>query len=201
MELTTAIDDKWGSPFELFDFAEFVFGTFDLDAAAEADWKMCEAFISEEQDALNPETEWEGNNIWINPPYDIKSITAFVNRAIQETTLGKSITLLLPVKSDQQWFHTLVEEGAQFIFIRKRVKFRRRNGLSAIGASFPVMLVKLSSSIREAEIISYSKVLAEFDKIKELKLEFLKEVEVVAEEIDQKVVNKYMAFLEERNFE
>ena len=199
MELTTAIDDCWGTPYDLFTFAEFMFGPFDLDAAAEPDWKMCKNYISEEQNALNPETEWEGENVWINPPYDIKSITAFIKRAFLESTKNKSITLLLPVKSDQQWFHDLVTEGATFIFIRKRVKFRRRNGLPAIGASFPVMLVNINSTVKQPEILSYEEHMTILKNLQEEKMKFLQET--IAEEIDREVLSELVSKWEQQNIE
>ena len=40
MELTTAIDDNWGTPYDLFAFACSLFGDHDLDAAAAADWSL-----------------------------------------------------------------------------------------------------------------------------------------------------------------
>lgn len=190
MELTTAIDDNWGTPYDLFHFAEFMFGQFDLDAAAEPDWKMCENYIGEEQNALDPKTEWEGNNIWINPPYDIKSITAFVNRSFIESKKHKRITLLLPVKSDQQWFHDLIDQGATFIFIRKRVKFRRRNGLPAIGASFPVMLVHISSTIKQPEILAYEEHINLFEKAKDEKMKVVHQT--ISEEIDKEILIEIM---------
>jgi len=188
MELTTAIDDNWGTPYDLFHFAEFMFGEFNLDAAAEPDWKMCENYIGEEQNALDPNVEWKGDNIWINPPYDIKNITAFIKRSFAESANHKSITLLLPVKSDQQWFHDLVEQGAIFIFIRKRVKFRRRNGLPAIGASFPVMLVRINSTICEPKIFSYDEHIKLFEQAKELKMRRLQET--ISEEIDREILKE-----------
>jgi len=147
MQLKKAIDNRWGTPFDLFNKIELVLGKFDLDAAAEKEWKMCDAFIDEDMDALNPKTEWSGNNIWINPPYDSKSLKRFVDRALKEIKLGKKITLLVPVKSEQSWFQSILKNGADLFFIEKRVKFRRRNGLPAINAQFPVVLIHLSSNI------------------------------------------------------
>ena len=189
MELTKAIDDNWGTPYDLFQFAEHVFGKFDLDAAAEPDWKMCENYIGEEQNALNPTTEWNGGNIWINPPYDIKNITAFVKRSISESKQGKAITLLLPVKSDQQWFHDLLKENVEFIFIKKRVKFRRRNGLPAIGASFPVMLVHLREENKKLQILTYEENWWKFQAY----MEALAPVrEIISREIDKEIILQEM---------
>lgn len=188
MELTKAIDDNWGTPYDLFQFAEYVFGKFDLDAAAEPDWKMCENYIGEEQNALDPNTEWNGWNIWINPPYDIKSITAFVTRALQEAKSGKCITLLLPVKSDQKWFHDLTKDGASFLFIRKRVKFRRRNGLPAIGASFPVMLVRIQSNLCEPSILDYDYQIKSFEKCRESNNLYAIGARQIQKEIDEEIL-------------
>lgn len=195
MELTTAIDNKWGTPYDLFEFANHLFGDHDLDAAAEADWKMCENFIDEKQNALDPNTVWNGSNIWINPPYDIKNITAFVTRAIKESKNGKAVTLLLPVKSDQQWFHDLLKEKVEFVFIKKRVKFRRRNGLPAIGASFPVMLVHLNDMNETTTIISYEDCIKEFS----FYMENEKIIDIyssISEEIDKEIISEFLAAMD-----
>lgn len=190
MELTTAIDSDWGTPYDLFDLAQWCFGDFDLDASAEADWKMCKKYIDLEQDALNPNTPWDGNNVWINPRYDIKSITAFVNRALVERE-KRGVTFLLPVKADQKWYHDLIRDGATFLFIRGRVKFRRRNGLPAIGAAFPCMLVNLNpDNIGKTRIMIYERQLKSLQEAMNAKFQFLKET--IAEEIDREVLSELM---------
>lgn len=199
MELTTAIDSDWGTPFDLFDLAQFCFGDFDLDASAEADWKMCKKYIDLEQDALNPNTPWDGNNVWINPRYDIKSITAFVKRALVERH-KRCITFLVPVKADQQWYHDLLENGATFLFIRGRVKFRRRNGLPAIGAGFPCMLVNLTpENVNKTRILLYEKQVALLKTLMAAKFEFLRET--IAEEIDREVLGELIAKWEQQKME
>lgn len=186
MELTTAISNDWGTPFELFTFAEYVYGEFDLDAAAEHDWKMCSEYIDKDMNALNPETKWNGKNIWINPPYNVKSITKFVNRAIEESKSNKSITMLLPVKSDQEWFHNLLNSGVEILFIKKRLKFRRRNGLPAIGASFPCMLVNIQKFYGKTHILSYDVMFEDFKL--ELQRHNERISEIIREEIDKEIL-------------
>lgn len=190
MELTTAISNDWGTPFELFEFAQYMYGKFDLDAAAEYDWKMCSEYIDENMDALNLETKWSGKNIWINPPYNIKSITKFVNRAILESQSGKSITMLLPVKSDQQWFHDLLNYGVEILFIKKRIKFRRRNGLSAVGASFPCMLVNIQHFHGKTHILPYESLFQDFKNDKEIS-------KIITEEIDKEIINDLRRYFKE----
>ena|SRR3990167_2167865 len=147
MELKKAINDDWGTPKEVFQQAELLFGEHDLDVAGEENWSMCKKFIDKTQNCLDPCTEWDGQNIWINPPYDIKSITKFVDRALKEVkNNGKSVTMLVPCKTDQKWFHKLVESNCDFYFIEGRIKFNRRNGAPAVGAGFACMFVRVEPS-------------------------------------------------------
>lgn len=65
---------------------------------------------------------WEALN-FINPPYTL--LTDFVLKAISEAvTYGRVSIMLLPAKTDQQWFHTIINYKYQLIWIKGRLKFK-----------------------------------------------------------------------------
>ena len=81
---------------------------------------------------VNP--QWNGLDIdwkelnYVNPPYsrergDKKTLlTQFVEKALRETLLHNSTTvMLLPSKTDQEWFHKIKE--FDIMWIRGRLKF------------------------------------------------------------------------------
>lgn len=81
---------------------------------------------------VNP--QWNGLDIdwrdlnYVNPPYsrergDKKTLlTLFVEKTLKETILNNSITvMLLPSKTDQEWFHKI--KNFEIIWIRGRLKF------------------------------------------------------------------------------
>jgi len=82
--------------------------------------------------SVNP--QWDGLSIdwkemnFVNPPYSRQKgekkslLTLFVDKALKETLLHNSITvMLLPSKTDQEWFHKIKEFDT--IWIRGRLKF------------------------------------------------------------------------------
>ena len=80
--------------------------------------------------------EWKSPS-YVNPPYG-KETRAFVEKAIMEHKTGKTIILLLPVRTDLSWFHDLILPNASEIrFIRGRLRFEGYKS----GAPFPSMLV------------------------------------------------------------
>jgi phage N-6-adenine-methyltransferase len=131
--------DKWGTPFEFFLELERLFGKFDLDAAADDGWAMCDKYITLEQDALNPETPWDGQNIYLNPPYG-HWIPLFLDRVLKEAEKGKRIVCLLPAKVDTKWFHDVaLTKADEIIFVRGRLKFRLEGKNNT--ATFPSIVV------------------------------------------------------------
>lgn len=117
---------NWGTPKWLFKFAEDYFKVkFDLDICAAPDWTMCDKYLTEAQDALNPDIVWDFTNGWVNPPYG-NFIPKILRRVINELkeTENKSIVLLLPAKTEVKWLHeqvnTLAEEA---LLLKRRVSF------------------------------------------------------------------------------
>ena len=157
MELKKAESESWGTPYDIFNFCEQRYGKHDLDAAAESNWSMVSEYLTKEDDALDPDTQWNGNNIWINPPYNSKMITKFVQRVIKEVNENnKCATMLLPAKTDQLWFQELCYNNAtELIFLKGRLKFRSKDpSIKENNAGFPCIIVRFDKKERDNKILT-----------------------------------------------
>lgn len=78
---------------------------------------------------------WEGHTVFCNPPYS--DIRPWVMKAYKEL-LSHNVTtvLLLPARTDTQWFHDLILPRCEIRFIRGRLRF----GGSKQNAPFPSMI-------------------------------------------------------------
>lgn len=68
------------------------------------------------------DTYWAPVN-YVNPPYTL--LKEFVNKAFEEADRYhyKSI-MLLPSKTDQEWFHYIIARDCEIRWIRRRLKFK-----------------------------------------------------------------------------
>lgn len=69
------------------------------------------------------QVSWKKRN-FINPPYDLKLKTAFIEKAIAESKKSKLCVCLLPVSTSTDLFHNLILPNADgIIFLKRRVTF------------------------------------------------------------------------------
>jgi len=69
-------------------------------------------------------SEWKKYN-FVNPPFAKEILTKFVDKAMFEFSEKDRITImLLPSKTDQDWFHEILELDFEILWIRKRLKFK-----------------------------------------------------------------------------
>jgi len=67
---------------------------------------------------------WQRWN-YVNPPYEIKTLTKFYEKAKEQTKMARSSIMLLPAnKTDQEWFHDMLGRGYPIKWIRGRLKFK-----------------------------------------------------------------------------
>ena len=110
----TAQSDEWETPPWLFKALDAEFG-FTFDAAATEKNALCANYFTGDQDNDLP---WHGR-VFCNPPYS--NIEAFVSRALRHPNLS---VLLLPVRTDSDWFHALQRDPRVAIrYFRKRIQF------------------------------------------------------------------------------
>lgn len=115
---------------------------FDLDAAASEENKVCERFISAEQDALV--TPWEGENVWCNPPYgkgNSATIKQFVQRGYEQHVQQKNtVIMLLPAYTDPKYWSNFCTRAHEIRFLTGRLSFLD-HGTSKMNARFPSAIV------------------------------------------------------------
>ena len=78
---------------------------------------------------------WPGRS-FVNPPYS--DVMPWVEKAIVEARAGNTVVMLMKHDSSTAWYRKLHEEGARFLPIFGRLKFRTGGS-----ASFPSVLVVL----------------------------------------------------------
>lgn len=131
----------WGTPQALFDALTAKFN-FTLDACATPENAKCARFITPEQDALT--SPWfldEHEVAFCNPPYGRKLLPAFVRRAIDVAKRGE-VVLLVPARTDTNWFRSAFNASTDVLFIDKRVRFVR--GACTDAAPFPSAVLVLA---------------------------------------------------------
>ena len=127
----------WETPQDFFDpiNAEF---KFTLDAAASAkNTKVKGNFFSASDDGLTQ--KWKKHRVWLNPPYGEgkKPISAWVAKAYAESLTGATTVILIPARTNTNWFHDICLAKGEVRFVRGRPKF----GGATHGLPQPLCLV------------------------------------------------------------
>jgi len=94
------------------------------------------------------ETAWHEFDglVYVNPPYGRRKgqrCKEWVDKAISEYQQGAEIIMLLPARTDTQWFQLAMLHGF-VLFVRGRITFKGQSN----GAPFPSALVYFGSSMR-----------------------------------------------------
>lgn len=140
--------DYFETPIEEFNRLDEEFG-FDLDACANADNTLCDAYISERDDALKVRWSTRGRVIWCNPPYSKAGMKdAFIAKAREAQRDGCTVVLCVPAKVNTVAFHQHVwnlkkhrpRRGVELRFPKGRWRFCR-DGRPTGGGRNEVMLV------------------------------------------------------------
>jgi len=76
-----------------------------------------------------------GSRTYLNPPYG-KQIELWLRKAYHESLLGKLIVVLIPSRTDTQWWHNWVMRATEIRFLRGRLRF----GGAESSAPFPSAL-------------------------------------------------------------
>lgn len=126
--------DLWETPQFFFNGLDAEFH-FTLDACALPENAKCDRYFTPEQDGLKQ--EWTGT-VWCNPPYG-REIGKWVEKAYNAAMdNGATVVMLLPARTDTQWFHSFcLSNLATIRYIKGRLKF----GGCKNAAPFPSMIV------------------------------------------------------------
>ncbi len=114
----------WGTPPEIFDKinAEFKF-TLDVCAIAE-NAKAVRFFTPIDNGLKQP---WDNEVCWCNPPYG-REVSNWCKKALEQSKKGTTTVLLIPCKTNTNWWHDIVIPNAEVRFLRGRVKFMYTDG-------------------------------------------------------------------------
>lgn len=68
--------------------------------------------------------DWQPWN-YVNPMYEVKTLRRFYEKAKEQMTICNYSIMLLPAnKTDQDWFHDILDHNYDIKWIRKRLKFK-----------------------------------------------------------------------------
>jgi len=112
----------WETPDDIFEPLNKEYN-FTLDAAANANNTKCLQFLSypESNAMLFP---WGNHRVWLNPPYGRGySLAQWVKRSYDQSTHGALVCMLIPARTNTNWFHDYCLKYGRIKFIRGRPKF------------------------------------------------------------------------------
>lgn len=128
----------WCTPQDFFDKLNAEFG-FVLDPAATDKTAKCSLYYTPETDGLSQ--SWDrGGAVFCNPPYG-REIGKWVKKAFIEARGGFPIALLIPARTDTNYFHDYIYGKAEIRFVRGRLHFTDDDGNAVNAAPFPSMVV------------------------------------------------------------
>lgn len=112
----------WTTPDALFEpiNAEF---KFTLDAAADATNARADNFFCADDDGLRQ--DWGNHTVWLNPPYGDRAgkLSDWVKKASEASKLGATVVMLIPARTNTNWFHDLCLKYGNVRFIKGRPRF------------------------------------------------------------------------------
>lgn len=136
-------DQTWATPWPVIHYLESLFNVnFDLDVAAQDHTAKAPSYFTKEDNALDQ--TWFGH-VYMNPPFGIggKLQRQFMAKAIAELPNCRSITCLIPARTDTKLFHDLIlPNAARIYFVKGRINFiQQGNDVGHASATFPSMVV------------------------------------------------------------
>lgn len=127
----TSNKQDWGTPKPFVKYVENMLGhSFDFDLAANSKNKVCKEFIGVRENYLKITFDTRGL-CWLNPPYD--QTEEFIHKTIEN---GLPTVVLVPSRTDTDWFSKAFDAANYVRFIKGRIKFVG----SDAGAPFPSVL-------------------------------------------------------------
>lgn len=123
---------EWATPQDLFDSLNHEFN-FLLDVCATAENAKCARFFTKKENGLVQ--PWVGT-CFCNPPYG-SQIRHWIEKAFRSSQEGATVVLLLPARTDTQYWHDYVTRASEIRFLKGRLRF----GGSPNSAPFPSAIV------------------------------------------------------------
>lgn len=146
--LHTSKKQDWVTPDWLFKTLDDEFH-FTLDAAASERNAKCEKYYTEADDGLKQ--KWVGI-VWCNPPYN-KAIKKWVKKAYEESLTGTTVVMLIPARTETDYWHNYIFGKAEIRFIHGRVRFLYEDGAESRNAPFPSAVVVFGTGSYEVKTL------------------------------------------------
>lgn len=159
----------WCTPQDFFDKLNQEF-QFVLDPAATDKTAKCPLYYTPETDGLSQ--SWDrGGAVFCNPPYG-REIGKWVKKAFIEARGGFPIVLLIPARTDTNYFHDYIYGKAEIRFVRGRLHFTDDDGNAVNAAPFPSMVVIYNGAGEGGRVMDIEKLIeklcAELDVMREI---------------------------------
>jgi len=145
--MASSKSDEWETPQELFDLLNNEFN-FTLDPCSQEYNNKCEKHYTKTEDGLKQ--SWKNETVFCNPPYG-RSIKQWVEKCWNEhNENGTTIVMLIPSRTDTDWFHKyIMDKATEIRFVKGRLKFENRTfpswrpdgNFKISPAPFPTMIV------------------------------------------------------------
>ena len=113
----SSLTPEWATPQALFDQLDAEFN-FTLDACASQENAKVTFFYQRESLIRG----WYGT-VWCNPPYG-RFIGDWTRKAWQSAHDGATVVMLVPSRTDTQWWHRDIMRADEIRFIEGRLKFK-----------------------------------------------------------------------------
>lgn len=144
--MSKSISSEWETPQELYEKLDKEFH-FTLDPCCQEYNHKCDKYYTAEVDGLNQ--DWRGEIVFCNPPYG-HEIKFWVEKCFREGQHpDTTVVMLIPARTDTQWFHKYILGKAEVRFLQGRLKFinrmlpswREDGNFKISPAPFPSMVV------------------------------------------------------------
>lgn len=126
-------NNEWYSPSCYVESARMVMGSIDVDPASSDIANQiirARTYYTAEDNGLTK--KWAGN-VWMNPPYAQPLITEFCNLLVEKYRSGevKQACVLVNNATETQWYQSMMAVCSAICFIKGRVKFLDKDGISS----------------------------------------------------------------------
>jgi phage N-6-adenine-methyltransferase len=106
---------------------------FDLDPCTTTNNLNCRYYFTEEEDGLKQ--DWKQRTAFVNPPYG-DQLKKWAKKCYEEWGKGSTIVLLIPARTQTNWFHNYIYGKAEIRFIKTGIQFVNTKGKT----KFPFLL-------------------------------------------------------------
>ena len=112
---------------------------FTLDPCASHKNHKCERYFTKTTDGLK--RDWSNEVVFVNPPYG-RELQRWVKKSYEESLKGATVVMLIPLRSNNIWWHDYCMKAHEVRLLRKRLKFIDEQGIPyKHGLPFPLALV------------------------------------------------------------